>query len=157
MPVSLETLALLALGTNGRRSIWVVLARDIYACDGYGLLYYVVWAGDAYAVRQDSKCPEGLDLVVVLSTGCEEVLKVDHVKHEPCCNELFAACKDDQIILVSPSILYGLLRRKRDGQDNISECLDSITRHYAAYLNRDEDFVLLIPTHNPKSLKGSWI
>lgn len=96
---------------------------------------------------------DGLDLVVVLSTGCEEVLKVDNIKHEPCCNELFAACKDEQIALVSPSILYGLLKRKRKGQDPISECIDKITHGYAAYLNRDEDFVLLIPATKSKNLK----
>ena len=117
------------------------------------VLIIICFMGLYAHAKDDSKPQEGLDLVVVLSTGCEEVLKVDHVKHEPCCNELFAACKDDQIVLVSPSILYGLLRRKRDGQDIISECLDRITRHYAAYLNRDDDFVLLIPTSNLKSLK----
>ena len=103
--------------------------------------------------RTDSKGLEPLELVVVLSTGCEEVLNVCNIKHEPCCNELFAACKEDQIVLVSPSILYGLLRRKRDGQDIISECLDTIAHHYVVYLNIDEDFVVLIPATKHGSLK----
>lgn len=102
---------------------------------------------------QNAKAQEFLDLVVILSTGCEEALKVAQVTHEPCCNELFAACKDDQIVLVSPSILYGLLRRKRDGKDIISECLDRITRNYAVFLNSDGDFVVLVPGSKSNSLK----
>lgn len=100
-----------------------------------------------------SKPNDVLDLVVVLATGCEEVLKVDHVTHEPCCNELFAACKDEQVIVVSPSIIYGLLKRQRTGQDIISECLDRITRNYSIFLCQEEDFVVLVPNTKSKGLK----
>jgi hypothetical protein len=55
--------------------------------------------------------------------------------------------------LVSPSIIYGLLRRTRDGRYIINACLDKITRHYQAYLNRDEDFLVLVPINNNKTLK----
>jgi hypothetical protein len=98
--------------------------------------------------------PQPVDLVVILSAGCEEILKVDHIAHEPCCNELLAACKDDQIVIISPSVLYGMLRRKRNGQDGINECLEKIARQYTVYLNNDEDFVILLPaSYNAKGLR----
>lgn len=102
--------------------------------------------------QQGAKDLQYVDIVVVLSSGCEEILKVDHISHEPCCNELLAACKEDQIIVVSPSVLYGMLRRKCNGQDGINACLEKISRQYAAYLNCDEDFVVLVPSCNTKSL-----
>jgi hypothetical protein len=69
-------------------------------------------------------------------------------------NELLAACKDDQIVIISPSVLYGMLRRKRNGQDGINECLEKIARQYTVYLNNDEDFVILLPaSYNAKGLR----
>lgn len=93
-----------------------------------------------------------VDLVVILSAGCEEILKVDTITHEPCCNELLAACKEDQIIIVSPSVLYGMLRRKRNGQDGINECIEKIMSQYVSYVNSDKDFVVLIPSCSTKNL-----
>ena len=105
-------------------------------------------AADSSAVQQQS-----VDLVVVLSAGCEEILKVDKISNEPCCNELLAACKEDQIVIVSPAVLYGMLRRKHDGHDGINECIEKIMRGYKVYLNHDEDFIILIPSGDSRGLK----
>jgi hypothetical protein len=112
-----------------------------------------MWVEIAFSsANNNSQKVYPVDLVVILSAGCEEILKVDKITNEPCCNELLAACKDDQIVIVSPSVLYGMLRRKRNGKDGINECLEKIVSRYAAYLNHDEDFVVLVPSCNAKSL-----
>ncbi len=93
-----------------------------------------------------------VDIVVILNASCREILHIGQLKQEPCCNELYNAVKDDQIVVLSPSLLYGMLKRKNDARDYVSACIDRIIQHYAIYLNADEDFLVLVPSNPAKDL-----
>ncbi len=88
----------------------------------------------------------GVPIVMILSESDPGVYKKADPTDDPVYNTFVSALNSHQNILISPPILYWLIKRSNEHRGALYDWASKLQNDYALFLTKDEGFVLIVPS-----------